>query len=403
MSGHRDKLENIARSVTFIHTSDFQLGMQRWFLEGEAQARFNNARLAAIDRLGGLAKDTGAQFIVVAGDVFDANSLSNTTTKRAMERLRRLPVPVYLLPGNHDPLVADSILNKMEGENIHVISDCDPVVALPGVEVVGAPLMTKHATRDLVAQMLEPLEPTQNIRVAVGHGQVFSRAGDSAPDQIDLPTVEEALANRVFDYLALGDTHSTQSLSDTGAVWFSGAPETTDFHGVDAGGGGNGEVDSGNALVVTISKDAGGVSVDVSKHAIGTWTFHAVDAQLNSMADVEAFLQRLADYPNKDETVIKYGLTGTLSLQAQAALEQGLAEFGSIFAALYPRDRRMDLVLEPAEGELEELNLQGYAAGVLEELVDRLGQDPVARDAANLLFRLAGGQAALVSGVKEGK
>ena len=43
-------------ATTFIHTSDFQLGMTRWFLKGEAQGRFNDDREAAIVRLGELAE-----------------------------------------------------------------------------------------------------------------------------------------------------------------------------------------------------------------------------------------------------------------------------------------------------------------------------------------------------------
>ena len=57
-------------AVTFIHTSDFQLGMTRWFLSPAAQSRFDDDREAAVLRLGELATETGAEFIVVAGDVF---------------------------------------------------------------------------------------------------------------------------------------------------------------------------------------------------------------------------------------------------------------------------------------------------------------------------------------------
>lgn len=95
--------------TTFIHTSDFQLGMQRWFLSGEAQARFDDARLESIKRLGELAERTGAEFIVVAGDVFERNSLSSQVTGRAREALEKLPVPVFLLPGNHDPKISLSL------------------------------------------------------------------------------------------------------------------------------------------------------------------------------------------------------------------------------------------------------------------------------------------------------
>ena len=57
-------------ATTFIHTSDFQLGMTRWFLKGEAQGRFNDDRESAIMHLGQLAEEVGAEFIVVARYVF---------------------------------------------------------------------------------------------------------------------------------------------------------------------------------------------------------------------------------------------------------------------------------------------------------------------------------------------
>ena len=104
---------------------------------------------------------------------------------------------------------------------------------------------------------------------------------------------------------------------------------------------------------------------------------------------MESFLSQLRAYENKDRTVIKYGLTGTLSLTAQRALESGLDELTDIFAALYPRERLMDLVTEPDPDELDNLGLTGFAASALEELVEDMSAgDLEARDATNLLFRL---------------
>ena len=386
-------------STTFIHTSDLQIGMTLWFLAGEAQARFSAARVAAIDKLGELARETGAEFIVVAGDVFEHNALNRQTTGRAREALERLPVPVYLLPGNHDPLVADSVFfhaldgnsrgGATEESGVRVLDSTEPVQVADGVEVVGAPYMSKRVNRDLVAEAIEPLEPTDDIRIVVGHGQVESRSSDPAPDLIDLAGVERAIADRRVDYLALGDTHSTTDLSSTGAVWFSGAPETTDYHELPAGGGEN---DSGNALVVTVNKAAGAstpATVEVEKHAIGEWTFDAIDMDVNTAADVEKFVETLRAYPDKDRTAVKYSLRGTVSLTEQAELERALEELEPIFASLRPRERLHDLHLAPNSDELADLDVAGYAADALTELVADLETDPTARDAANLLFRLS--------------
>ena len=368
-------------AVTFIHTSDFQLGMTRWFLSPAAQSRFDDDREAAVSRLGELATETGAEFIVVAGDVFEHNSLSKTTLLRAKDMFRRLPVPVYLLPGNHDPLVADSIFFNSFADNVHVIADSEPIEVRPGLEIVGAPYLSKRANYDLVRRALEPLEPAEEgaVRIAVGHGQVESRAGegeDSDADTIDLAFVEECLDKGVIDYLGLGDTHSTESLGSTGKVWFSGSPETTAFD--------DRERDSGNALVVTVE----GERVDVAKHHVGRWDFRAIDADVNSLEEVEAFLAELDAVPEKIRTAVKYSLRGTVGLSAQARLEQGLAEMEEVFASLKPRKRTMDLHLAPSEEELGELSLSGYAADALAELLEDL-DNPTARDAANLLFRLS--------------
>lgn len=371
-------------AVTFIHTSDFQLGMTRWFLSPSAQSRFDDDREEAVVRLGELATETGAEFIVVAGDVFEHNSLNTSTLLRSKEVLKNLPVPVYLLPGNHDPLVADSIFFNSFADNVHVIADSEPIEVRSGVEIVGAPYLSKRANYDLVRRALEPLEPLDRAsgavaRIAVGHGQVESRAGeaeDSDADTIDLAFVEDCIDRGVIDYLALGDTHSTASLGRTGKVWFSGSPETTAFD--------DRERDSGNALVVRVEGEA----VDVEKRSVGRWAFRALDADVNSMDDVERFLAELEEMPGKTRTAVKYSLRGTLGLSAQARLEQGLANLEEVFASLKPRERTMDLHLAPSEDELSELSLSGYAADALSELLEDL-ENPTARDAANLLFRLS--------------
>ena len=373
--------------VRFIHTSDLQLGMSRWFLGTDGQAVFDDDRLAAVRRLGELATETEAEFIVVAGDVFEHNSLSERVIGRALEELRALPVPVYLLPGNHDPLVADNIFRRTENvAGVHVVDSTEPIQVREGVEILGVPWRSKFPTGDQVRVALEAQEPTDAVRIGLAHGQTESFGDELAPGLIDLSYVESRIADGTIDYLALGDSHSTASLSSTGAVWFSGSPETTDF----AEPGGGGEADSGNALVVTIEKSSAsaGATVDVVKHEVGRWQFEALADELYGEDDVDAFLELLDSYPEKSRTVLKYALTGTLSLTDTQRLQDGIDARRHVFTALYERERLMDLHLEPGEEEIDALSVGGVAAGALAELFDD-ADDQVARDAVNLMFRLA--------------
>jgi DNA repair exonuclease SbcCD nuclease subunit len=200
--------------------------MTRHFLSVEAGHRFSQDRIDAIKRLGELATEHQAAFIVVAGDVFESNQLSRQTVLRTLEALKMLPVPIFLLPGNHDPLDTASIFNTPEfaaaDEHIIVIRDTQPipVPGCLGVEVVGAPWRTKHPSSDLCADLLAMLAPAAAvIRVAVCHGQPDMLSPDKAkPDIINLANAEAAINDGRIHYLALGDRHSVTDIGSTARI-----------------------------------------------------------------------------------------------------------------------------------------------------------------------------------------
>ena len=135
----------------------------------------------------------------------------------------------------------------------------------------------------------------------------------------------------------------------------------------------------------------------MEKVPVGVWTFEARAWEVADADDVARVLEDLDAYPDKDRTVVKYSLTGTLGLEDTRTLERELGELEPVFAALYERDRLMSLHLEPSDEELEHLPLSGYARDAMRELIGLAtgddsggpGGDPTARDAVNLLFRLS--------------
>src|ERR1700723_1925883 len=55
------------------------------------------------------ARDAGADIVLLAGDTFDNHMVSAATVERAGRVLAEADVPIVLLPGNHDPVTADSV------------------------------------------------------------------------------------------------------------------------------------------------------------------------------------------------------------------------------------------------------------------------------------------------------
>jgi DNA repair exonuclease SbcCD nuclease subunit len=369
--------------IRFLHTAAGQMGLWRHFLHPEAQARFTADRIDAIRRIGALANEVHAGFVVVAGDVFESNLLDRATIRRALDAMAEARAHFYLLPGNHDPLQPGAILGSelfAEGRppNVEVLADSEPRHPTAEVEVVGVPWHSKRPPLDLVGAACLRLEPmAAGARVVVAHGAVDRLNPDpNAPAMIELAAVERALGERRLTYLALGDRHSTTSVGASGAVWYSGAQEPTDFD----------EVDPGNVLLVELAGDR----PRVSAHRVGTWSFREQRFDLNQASDLERVRHWLQSQPAKERTVLRLSFVGTVSIQLRAELEAALDDSREVFAGIQVQQSRTDLAVAPDGDDFSDLGLSGFSAAACEQLRARAAAgDPAAADALSLLFRLA--------------
>ena len=200
--------------MRFVHTADWQLGMTRHYLNGEAQPRYSAARRDVVAGLGPLAADAGAEFVVVAGDVFEHNQLAPRDVSQSLEAMRAIGIPVYLLPGNHDPLDASSVYTSALftaecPDNVTVLDRAGVHEVRPGLQIVAAPWRSKAPTSDLVGDVLGDLPADGVTRIVVGHGGVDVLDPDpDKPSLIRLAALEAAIARGAVHYVALGDKHS---------------------------------------------------------------------------------------------------------------------------------------------------------------------------------------------------
>lgn len=375
--------------MRFLHTADWQLGMTRHFLDDDAQPRYTAARGEAIRAVGAVAVERGCEFVLVSGDVFESNQVSPRVVSRALEAMREIGVPVYLLPGNHDPLDAASIYTSpaftdAKPGNVHVLGTAGPHEVRPGVELLAAPWSSKRPLGDLVGDVLADVAGDGVLRVVAGHGVVDALSPDASdPARIDLAGLERALAAGAVHYVGLGDRHSTTPVGASGRVWYSGTPEVTDYD----------EVDPGNVLVVDVTLEG---PARVTRHRIGTWAFRDLGADVSSSEDVDAVDAALEALADKERTVVRLALVGSLALHDKARLDDVLERHERLFASLRLWDRRCDVAVYLDVDELGELGVSGFAAHAVTELAVAAageGADAVtARDALSLVYRLSGGK-----------
>lgn len=377
--------------MRFLHTADWQLGMTRYFLNGEAQPRYSAGRREAVVTLGRLAADVGAEFVVVAGDVFEHNQLAPRDVSQSLEAMRTIGIPVYLLPGNHDPLDASSVYTSAlftaeRPDNVTVLDRAGVHEVRPGLQLVAAPWTSKAPPSDPIAGVLDELPADGTARVVVGHGAVDIHVPDrDRPSLIRLAALEAAIDRDAVHYVALGDKHSRMQVGATGRIWYSGSPEVTNYDDI--------ETDPGHVLVVDVDEDDPAHPVWVEPQQVGRWRFVTLRRGIDGNRDIADLDINLDQMPDKERTVVRIALTGSLTVTDKATLDDCLDKYHRLFAALTLWEKQTEIAVLPADGEFDDLGIGGFAASAVDELVAAArggGADADdARAALALLLRLA--------------
>lgn len=338
--------------MKFLHTADWQIGMKAAHV-GEAGDRVREERLAAARRVVEAARSAGADFILVAGDTFEDNGVDRVLVQKVADILAGFSGPVYVIPGNHDPLVPGSVWEHpvwRSGGNVQVLREEQPV-EVPGGVLYPCPARAKHSGKDPTAWIAAG--EASGIRIGVAHGTVEG----VHQEEPDYPIARDAAARAGLDYLALGHWHSMAMYAGSdGAVRmaYSGTHETTKF----------GERDSGNALLVEIA--AAGVSPVATPIRTGGLSWAAVEEELRAPGDLARVRERLEAIENPTSTLVELRLRGLLA----AGDRDEMARFGEILVSrfLWGRVEASRLRVSPED----EGWVAGLPAGVLRDATARL-------------------------------
>lgn len=294
--------------MRFLHTADWQIGMRAVHVGAQA-TEVRNARLQAARRVVEAAQTHQADFLLVAGDVFEDNAVDRVLVQKVADILREARRPVFIIPGNHDPFVPGSVWQHAGWEgssDLRVLREAQPV-EVPGGTLYPCPLFAKTSQRDPTAWI--HASDTAGIAVGLAHGSVEGGAADS----LDYPIPRDAAARCGLDFLALGHWHSTATYPDaSGAVRmaYSGTHETTKF----------GERDSGNVLIVEIA--ARGAAPVITPVRTGALVWTASAEEIRDVGDLGRLRERIESLPDPQNTLLALTLSGILHPEDQAELRR---------------------------------------------------------------------------------
>ncbi|MDA8144680.1 MAG: DNA repair exonuclease [Thermaerobacter sp.] len=264
--------------MRFVHTGDWQMGLRAVQAQDRArqvrQARFDTARSIAA-----VARRERADFVLLAGDTFEDHDVDEADVERTVEVLNRFaPIQVYVLPGNHDPLVPGGVWGRASwrrvGGHVHLLERPEPLELPGGAVLYPCPLRQKQSRMDPTDWIPAREAGDSRIRLGLAHGSLRV-----LPQAENFPIARDRAETAGLDYLALGDWHSYRVF---GRTVYCGTPEQTAFD----------ERDAGNVAVVELT-DAGSMP-QVRREAVEQLRWEAFECRVEDPSDVQRLAEQLA-------------------------------------------------------------------------------------------------------------
>jgi DNA repair exonuclease SbcCD nuclease subunit len=350
--------------MRFLHTADWQIGKPFARVpDAQKGTLLRQERIAVVKRIGNIAREKNASFVLVAGDLFDSTTPDRSTVSAACSAIGSLGVPVIAIPGNHDHAGPGTIweqeffLREQQtlAPNFRLLDKQEPYEVC-GVVIMPCPLTRKQQADDPTAWLRDPSvvgsSTDGKLRIVLAHGSVqgFSSVSDDEESSgrshlIDLDRLDPT----AFDYLALGDWHGAKSVGGggwTGKAWYSGTPELDRF----AKGG---DHDPGNVLLVEIPSKGQMPTIQRIRTARLGWHDEAftlvVDA---SLTHLEARLDEVLG-PRTGTDLLKLTVEGQLGFEGDTRL-RGIVERLEARLLRLKLDNRTKVL--PSESEIARLS-----------------------------------------------
>jgi DNA repair exonuclease SbcCD nuclease subunit len=306
-------LEEQEVALKLLHTADWHLGRRFPSFDEVDQKVLMRARLDVLDRILGEAEHYAVDAVVCAGDLFDEPNPAPEWWQGLVKRFARktdwpTSRPVFLLPGNHDPVIRTSVywhehpFRRELPPWVHVIDRPGFEFKLTPDAVLYAEPCQSAAGQDDLALALPARKPgDKRIRIGLIHGRTFDIEGR----QNDFPIAKDAAEQRGFDYLAIGDTHSFQDVTPhaPSPIVYPGAPEPTAFD----------EADAGYVAVVLFLR---GRRPMIKPVHVGYWSWEE-----HTIRDMDA-LRELCARPDLGQRVLRVRLDMEVTLDEQIEVER---------------------------------------------------------------------------------
>lgn len=337
--------------MKILHTADWHLDSPFASFSGEAREYLRQENRRLPEKIAGLCRRESCDVMLLAGDVFDG-SATRESLDATREALAGCGVPVFISPGNHDFVSADSPWEQPWPENVHIFDGAMTSLVLEdlGLRVYGAGYRSMDCP-----PLLDGFRGVEDglMTVAVLHGDPVSQSSPCCP------VTASQVRQSGLSYLALGHIHK--------AGFFRAGDTLCGWPGCPMGRGWD-ETGEKGVFLVTLDSDA-----QIRPVALDTPRFTQGEVSLSKWEDLEKILP-----PGESRDFFRITVTGLGEFDLTAANKM---------LTHYPHLEFIDRTVAPETlwAQAGEDSLRGVYFRMLREKT----QDPKTRDAALLAAEIS--------------
>ena len=297
-------------TLRILHAADLHLDSPFEGLGASKASLRRGEQRDLLGRIADLALSEKVDLVLFAGDLLDSDNTFYETGEELIRSLRRISVPVFIAPGNHDYYSERSPYARLKlPENIHIFSRNEiECVELPELHarVYGAAFTDRRSERLLRSFHAERTEGMVNLLCL--HGEYGVRSS------VYNPISEEELAHSGLDYAALGHVHKASGLCRAGATWYAW-PGCSEGRGFD---------ETGEKVVYLVELTDGQCTIE--PRVVATRRYETLEVDVTGTEPLLAIHTQLPDETVRD--IYRIILTGETDVPPDLQrLQENLSEF----------------------------------------------------------------------------
>ena len=348
--------------IKLLHTSDVHLEAGLAFLGEKADAH-RNLQLQTFSKIIDKIISEKLDLFLIAGDLFDTPFPSENVKIVVFDQLKKLvdhKIYVAIIAGNHDRVEPGSVYLdknsfKLDSEYIQIFNQVEKTTwDIPAMDLTvhGVSLFKQKDNSSPLDKITKSNKTKFNV--ALIHGSV-----EMGKENTNNPINLSKLKSAGFDYVALGDWHSTKKISDNPQAWYSGSPELIN---IDQAG-------AGNVLEVIIDN-----KVSVKETKVGSIEVTKVELDITGLKTLNEINQKFRELSLKglEQKFVELNLTGLRNLKSSFNAEQIFELFKDKFYYLKLKDKSK---LQLSQDELDDYPDEFLIGKYIRLLESKKGED----------------------------